>query len=48
VSDVAGTIYEAATDGKTKLRYVVGEDAQFYINLKMQNKEADFLKIMRE
>lgn len=32
--DVAQTIYQAATDGKTQLRYVVGDDAQYYIDLK--------------
>ncbi len=45
--EVAQTIYEAATDGALKLRYVVGEDAQFYVELKYKNSEQDFLNIMR-
>src|SRR6195952_1456194 len=45
--DVAKTILEAATDGKTQLRYVIGEDAQFYIDTKYQNSDPDFIKIMR-
>lgn len=46
--DAAKTIYEATTDGKVQLRYVVGEDAQFFIDLKMKNSDADFVKIMRD
>lgn len=46
-ADVAHTIYEAVTDGKIKLRYVVGEDAQFFIGLKTKNKEEDFILKMR-
>ncbi|MEJ0103871.1 MAG: SDR family NAD(P)-dependent oxidoreductase [Bacteroidota bacterium] len=29
-TDVANTIYEAATDGKVQLRYVVGNDAKIF------------------
>lgn len=46
--DVANVIYHAATDDTTRLRYVVGDDAAFYINLKQKNSEADFLRLMRE
>ena len=46
--DVAQTIYEAATDGRTQLRYVIGEDAQFYIDTKYQNSDPDFIQIMRD
>ncbi|MFP3596996.1 SDR family oxidoreductase [Chryseobacterium sp. SIMBA_029] len=46
--DVANTIYEAATDKKIQLRYVVGEDAQFYIDCKMKNNDNDFVKRMRD
>jgi NAD(P)-dependent dehydrogenase (short-subunit alcohol dehydrogenase family) len=46
--DVAQTIYNAATDGKAQLRYVIGEDAQFYIDTKYQNGDPDFIKIMRD
>jgi NAD(P)-dependent dehydrogenase (short-subunit alcohol dehydrogenase family) len=46
--DVAQTIYGAATDGKAQLRYVIGQDAQFYINTKYENSDPDFMKIMRD
>lgn len=46
--DVTQTIFEAATDGRTQLRYVIGEDAQFYIDTKYQNNDPDFIKIMRD
>jgi len=45
--DVAQTIYEAATDGKEHLRYVTGADAQFYIDAKFKNSDADFIQLMR-
>lgn len=46
--DVAGKIYEAATDGKSQLRYVAGEDSQFYIDLKTKNSEEELLKTLRD
>jgi NAD(P)-dependent dehydrogenase (short-subunit alcohol dehydrogenase family) len=46
--DVAQTIYEAITDGKTQLRYVIGEDAQFYIDTKYKNSDPEFIQIMRD
>lgn len=46
--DVVNTIYEAATDGKECLRYIVGDDAHFYIDLKMKKSEAELLKILRD
>ncbi|HEY0297664.1 MAG TPA: SDR family oxidoreductase, partial [Arachidicoccus sp.] len=48
VQDVANTIYEAATDGKAKLRYVTGSDAQFYIDGKFNNNDEGFVKLMRD
>lgn len=45
--DVAATILRAATDGKPLLRYVVGQDAQFYIDTKHRNTEEEFVKKMR-
>lgn len=45
--DVAETIYQAVTDGKLQLRYVIGDDAQFYINGKNNNTEEDYIKLMR-
>jgi len=47
-ADVATVIYQAATDGMGRLRYVAGDDAAFYIDLKQKNTEADFLKLIRE
>jgi NAD(P)-dependent dehydrogenase (short-subunit alcohol dehydrogenase family) len=46
--DVAQMIYQAATDGQAQLRYVVGEDAQFYMDTKYQNSDPEFIKIMRD
>jgi NAD(P)-dependent dehydrogenase (short-subunit alcohol dehydrogenase family) len=45
--DVANMIYNAATDGKTQLRYVVGDDAQFYIDTKMKNPDQEFVRLIR-
>lgn len=47
VEDVAATIFLAATDRTTKLRYVIGDDSQFYIDTKIKNEEETFLKKMR-
>ncbi|MBB5637106.1 NAD(P)-dependent dehydrogenase (short-subunit alcohol dehydrogenase family) [Pedobacter cryoconitis] len=46
--DVAATIYQAATDQTKKLRYVVGDDAQFYIDARMKNSDEEFVKQMRD
>jgi NAD(P)-dependent dehydrogenase (short-subunit alcohol dehydrogenase family) len=46
--DVAQTIYDAATDGTAKFRYVVGKDAQFYIDAKMDNDDEVFVKTIRD
>jgi NAD(P)-dependent dehydrogenase (short-subunit alcohol dehydrogenase family) len=45
--DVANMIYNAATDGKTQLRYVAGDDAQFYIDTKMKNSDQEFVRLIR-
>jgi len=45
---VARIIYTAATDGKPQLRYVAGADAQFYIDTKFDNSDADFIRKMRD
>jgi NAD(P)-dependent dehydrogenase (short-subunit alcohol dehydrogenase family) len=47
VEDVAQTIYEAAIDDTDRLRYVVGADAQFYIDAKYQNADPDYMRQMR-
>jgi len=46
--DIAQTIYEAATDNKAQLRYVIGKDAQFYIDTKYENSDPEFIQIMRD
>jgi NAD(P)-dependent dehydrogenase (short-subunit alcohol dehydrogenase family) len=46
--DVAETIYQATTDGQQKLRYVIGPDAQFYIDRKFKNNDEEFVKQMRD
>jgi NAD(P)-dependent dehydrogenase (short-subunit alcohol dehydrogenase family) len=45
---VASTIYEAATDGKHQLRYVVGEDAQFYVDTKIKHSGEEYAQLMRD
>lgn len=45
--DVAATIYQAATDNAARLRYVVGADAQFYIDTKLKNKDEVFVQKIR-
>ncbi|MCS3556165.1 MULTISPECIES: SDR family oxidoreductase [unclassified Sphingobacterium] len=47
-ADVAKVIYKASTDGKIQLRYVVGADAQFYIDCKKKNSEEVFVRLMRD
>jgi len=46
--DVANAIYTAATDGKAQLRYVAGDDAQFYIDTKMKNTDEAFVRTIRD
>ncbi len=48
VDEVAETIYQAATDGKEQLRYVIGADAQFYIDGKLNHSDTDYIKLMRD
>ncbi|QRR01415.1 SDR family oxidoreductase [Dyadobacter sandarakinus] len=45
---VAQTIYLAATDGKQQLRYVIGDDAQFYIDQKYKQTDEAFVTAIRE
>jgi len=46
--EVAETIFAAATDQQSRLRYSIGDDAKFYIDLKNKNSEEDFLRLMQE
>ncbi|WP_343633955.1 SDR family oxidoreductase [Fluviicola sp.] len=45
--EVADVIYEAATDESTRLRYIIGADAQFYIDTKWKNTEDQFVRTIR-
>lgn len=45
---VAQTIYQAATDGTHQLRYVVGEDAEMFINRKKELGEEAFIQHMSQ
>jgi len=47
-ADVATTIYKAATDEGSKLRYAVGEDCQFFIDTKLKNTEKTYLEAIRD
>ncbi len=46
IGEVAGAIYEAATDGSEKLRYPVGHDAAQLIQTRQQMDDAAFKKMM--
>jgi len=46
-SDIAGTIYDAVTDGSTQLRYVSGSDIQPIIDLRTASSEAEYMAFMR-
>ncbi|SDL93853.1 NADP-dependent 3-hydroxy acid dehydrogenase YdfG [Catalinimonas alkaloidigena] len=46
--EVAETIFTAATDGSNRLRYLVGEDAQFYADIKLKNTEETFVQSIRD
>jgi len=45
---VAEIIFSALSEQSSTLRYVVGDDAQFYVDLKTKNSEADFLRLMQQ
>lgn len=45
--DVAGAIYQAATDGTNRLRYFVGEDTGGLIRARQQKSEEEYLEFMR-
>lgn len=48
VMDVAATLYEAATDGTTQLRYIIGADAHFFIDKKAKANDQEFINQIRE
>lgn len=45
---VTETIYEAATDGRNKMRYVVGDDAKQLINSRKELQDDGYLSMMKE
>jgi Short-chain alcohol dehydrogenase of unknown specificity len=42
--EVAETIYNAAADDSHKLRYIIGEDCQFFVNSKEKSSEENYIK----
>jgi short-subunit dehydrogenase len=47
VNDVANTIFVAATDEKLQLRYIVGKDAQDFIDHKQSDNDQDYIEFMK-
>lgn len=45
--EVAQTIYNAVTDKNDKLRYIIGEDCQFFVNMKDKNSEENYIKTIQ-
>ena len=45
--DVAGVIYEAATDGTTRLRYLVGDDSRGMIKARQDLPDQQYVDYMR-
>ncbi|MGA2603349.1 MAG: SDR family oxidoreductase [Verrucomicrobiia bacterium] len=45
--NVARVIYEAATDGTSRLRYLVGDDSRGFIKARQQMSEQDYVDFMR-
>jgi NAD(P)-dependent dehydrogenase (short-subunit alcohol dehydrogenase family) len=45
--DVARTAFEAATDGSSRLRYVVGPDSLPFIEARQRTSEEDYMTLMR-
>ncbi len=46
--DVAKVIYKAATDGKSKLRYLVGKDIRFFAPVRKLLPDGLFMKLVRD
>ena len=46
--DVAATIYTAVTDGKSQLRYFVGEDERGFLKARYSSKDdVEYMAFMR-
>ncbi|KAJ7645657.1 short-chain alcohol dehydrogenase [Mycena polygramma] len=47
-TDVANTIYTAATDGKNQLRYFIGDDFRGFLKARYESKsDEEFMKVIR-
>lgn len=46
--DVAATIFEATTDGKEQLRYVIGADLQPLIDIRNNGSDEDYMNVLRQ
>jgi NAD(P)-dependent dehydrogenase (short-subunit alcohol dehydrogenase family) len=44
---IAETVYEAATDGSDRLRYVAGEDARHLLDARRDTDDAGFMRMVR-
>ncbi len=46
--EVAQTIYNAVTDESSKMRYIIGEDCQFFVGIKENNSEENYVKRIQD
>jgi NADP-dependent 3-hydroxy acid dehydrogenase YdfG len=46
--EVAAVIYQAATDDINQLRYIVGKDAELYVNGRLNNGDQDYFNLMND
>ncbi|HEY0175475.1 MAG TPA: hypothetical protein VGC08_03790, partial [Pedobacter sp.] len=42
----AEVIYKAATDGTNQLRYIIGADADLYVNGRINNSDQEYFNLM--
>src|SRR5262249_48428372 len=45
--EVAAVVYDAATDGTDRLRYLIGDDARGFIKARRELSEEDYIAFMR-
>jgi hypothetical protein len=45
--DVARVVYEAATDGTSRLRYLIGDDSRGFIRARREMSDQDYVDFMR-
>ena len=46
--DVAQVVYEAATDGTTRLRYLVGNDTRGFVKARAELPDEEYVEFMRK